>query len=56
MIGKELNPKEVIFGAILFLLIVSYISINVTNLKVSLNMKFKTLLNKIKLFKNQIGN
>ena len=56
MIGKELNPKEVIFGAILFLLIVSYISINVVNLKVSLNRKLMSLLNKIKLFINQIGN
>ena len=41
VIGKELNPKEVIFGAILFLLIVSYISINVVNLKVYLNMKLR---------------
>jgi uncharacterized membrane protein len=56
MIGKELNPKEVIFGAILFLLIVSYISINVVNLKVYLNRKLMTLLNKIKLFIDQISN
>ena len=56
MIGKELNPKEVIFGAILFLLIVSYISINVVNLKVYLNRKLMSLLNKIKLFINQISN
>jgi hypothetical protein len=56
IIGKELNPKEVIFGAILFLLIVSYISINAVNLKVYLNRKLMTLLNKIKLFMNQIDN
>ena len=56
IIGKELNPKEVIFGGILFLLIVSYISINVVNLKVYLNRKLMSLLNKIKLFINQIGN
>ena len=48
IIGKELNPKEVIFGAILFLLIVSYISINVVNLKVYSNRKLMALLNKIK--------